>query len=58
MNKLKMIKLVCALLWALAAICFFLCAIMQLESGHYGNAILYLICVVLDGVNSYMSFYW
>jgi DMSO reductase anchor subunit len=56
MNAQKTMRLCCAILWVIAAICFLLCAITNFAAGAYATAILYMVTFSIDGLSTIFYF--
>ncbi len=49
-------NLICAILMVIAMACFIAAAILYAISGHWVIAVLYMVCVSLDGITAYRHF--
>ena len=52
----KRLYLILSILWAIGAICFLICTLINFTAGIYYLAIIYMVAFSLDGINAIMAF--
>lgn len=56
MRDQKKLYLILTILWAIGAICFLICTLINFTTGIYYLAIIYMVAFSLDGINAIMAF--